>query len=224
MIETKRVVGILTDLEGVNEDLLNLYEDIQRNIDPRDRVARAEGPRRLAEYAEKLDAFEAVSGELRELIERITGVDMRREVENTTPRTDEANKRALAQLQRMQPHPLTEDFTSTRPFGLVFMGRAYANARTWRRVYQFVCQQLAERDPDRYNKLPNISPFRDNLTSRFERTPEGFHVPLSLALDLYCEANVSARGITSNIRRLLAYFNIPERELVIYLREDRDAE
>ncbi|HEX9035360.1 MAG TPA: hypothetical protein VF808_00045 [Ktedonobacterales bacterium] len=224
MIETKRVVRILTDLEGINEDLLNLYEDIQRNIDPHDRVARAEGPRRLAEYAEQLDAFESVSTELRALIERITGVDMRREVENTTPRTDEANRQALAQLQHMQPHSLTEDFTSTRPFGLVLIGRAYADARTWRRVYQFVCQLLAKRDPDRYNRLPDVSPFRDNLTSRFERGPQGFHVPLPLALDLYCEANVSAKGITGNIRRLLAYFSIPESEMVVYLREDRDAE
>lgn len=42
--------------------------------------------------------------------------------------------------------------------------------------------------------------------------------------DLYAEVHCSANAIVERMKRLLAVFEIPDAELVLYLREDRDAE
>ena len=71
MIETKRVVRILTDLEGINEDLLNLYEDIPRKAIHATPRRACKNLATLTEYNDKLEAFEKASANLRTLIERI---------------------------------------------------------------------------------------------------------------------------------------------------------
>ncbi|MEX2141214.1 MAG: hypothetical protein WD894_18255 [Pirellulales bacterium] len=47
---------------------------------------------------------------------------------------------------------------------------------------------------------------------------------LEIADGFYAESNLSANGIRDVIRDLLGAFDIPEENLRIYLREDRDAE
>lgn len=216
MIETKRVVRILTDLEGVNEDLLNLYEDIRQEGDPHDAAARRENLRLLSEYNEKLEAFEAASSELRALIERITQVDLQREVQTSAPVDKTTNAEIIHLLDTAQPHTLAERFTFRRPYGFRLFGEAF-QAPTWRRLYQVVCQQLARHDPQRFQTLAEAP----TLAGQFAHEPGGYRVPLPLPYGLYCEGNVSAQSICGAIRRVLTFFSVPESELVIYLRGER---
>lgn len=229
MIETRRIVRILTDLEGINEDLINLFDDIRLNID-RSAHGRTQGALLLAEYSKKLDDFEIASSALRAVIESITQVDLEHEkqtqAEAATAATQNAvaNERIIQALDHEQPHTLDEDFTSKRPSGFTISGRAFRDLHTWRRLYQMFCQHLATRDSRRYSSLPAAAPFRANLGSRFDHSTQGFRSPLKLAGGLYAEGNVSAETVRHNIRHLLDYFGIPKSEMTVYLREDRDAE
>lgn len=224
MIETKRVVRILTDLEGVYEDLLTLYEDLRQEGDPHDAAARRENLRLLGEYDEKLEVYEKAAEEMRAVIERITHVDTQREVHVSVPLDAETKSRVSQQLDRAQPHAIGEHFTFTKPLGFKLAGQPHAGIHTWTQLHQEVLAQLAYMDAERVARLPEVAEFARNLTSRFDRTPEGFRKPLRLPHGLFCEGHLSAGSIRDNIRRLLAHFGIPEREMVVYLREDREGE
>lgn len=213
MIETSRVVNILTDLEGINEDLINLYEDIKENIDPRDRVARAEGARHLAEYADKLEAFEKVSGELRALIESISHVDMRTHV--ISQPSDQRNP-----LEGLTPHSPDEWFTHTHVGGFTLLGQTFVVSQ-WNRLYATLLQQFAVRYPERFRQLPDTPPFNGGKrTSGFSRSPQGYNSPLALPYGVYCESTMAVRDMFMGIRRLLAYFGVSTREMAVYLREE----
>ncbi len=68
-----------------------------------------------------------------------------------------------------------------------------------------------------------MAEFARNAVPAFPiRTPaedSARHLPLPHGL--YCEGHLTAATIRDNIRRLLAYFSIPESEMVIYLRDER---
>lgn len=216
MIETKRVVRILTDLEGINEDLLNLYEDIQGNIDSRDSASRIQGPRDLAEYAEKLEAYEKVSADLRALIERIAKIDMRTyTVSQPSGGTS---------LKGLTPHAITEDFTFTHVAGFTLFGSSFLVSK-WNRLYATLLQQLADRYPERFRQLPDTPPFNgDQRFKAITRSPDDHISPLALPYGLYCRGSMAVKDMFTNIRSLLAHFGIPEREMVVYLREEGDGE
>jgi hypothetical protein len=217
MIETRRVVGILTDLEGVNEDLLNLYEDIKDNIDPRDAASRLQGPRDLAEYAEKLGAFEQAAADLRALVERITHVDMRSYAVSAPAEQPSA-------LAGLKAHSPSEWFTSTHIVGFTLFGQPFIVSK-WYRFYATLLQQFAARYPERFQALPDSFPYNaDQHYTSFSRAPDGYRIPLELPYGVYTNVAMAVKGMIVNVRRLLEYFNVPESELVIYLREDRDAE
>lgn len=224
MIETRRVVRILTDLEGINEDLLNLYEDLRQEGDPHDAAARRENLNLLREYNDKLEAFESASETLRALIERITHVDARHEVRVSAPLDAATNARVSQTLDQQQPHALDEHFTFTKPCGFKLAGQAHADTPMWTQLHRAVLAQLASMDPERFGRLPEVEAFSRNKGSRFARSAQDFRKPLALPQGLYCEGHLSAHTIRDNIRGLLAYFSIPERDLVIYLRDEQQGE
>lgn len=58
----------------------------------------------------------------------------------------------------------------------------------------------------------------------FAREPNELRIPLEIIDGLYAETNFSANDIAKRISRLLDTFSIEQREFVIYLRENRDAD
>lgn len=228
MIEKQRVKRILSDLEGVNEDLLNLFEDIKHNIDPHDSASRAEGLTLLGQYNTSLSAFEKAAVDMRTLIEGITHVDMtgenERAAKTASQRTPDATARIVRQLDTSQPHSLAEDFTYIRPYAFQLSGRVFPHALTWRSVYQMFCVQLATINPERFKTLPDADLFRGRKITQFTTGPAGYKDTLKLPYGLCCEGYKPANYHRDNMRNLLTYFNIPESDFIIYLREDRDAD
>jgi hypothetical protein len=219
-----RIRQILTDHERVNEHLLALSDYIWLSIDHNDSEALRTGVEFKAEYNERLTAFAREAGALSALIQRFTAV----EVDDATapprePHSDE-NQRRIRELDRSVPHTLLEKFVYKRPFGFVLQGRAYTGVSTWRRVYELVCRQLAEQDLARFTGLPRNSRFISSQGNpAFSTDPDRLRDALSIAPEIYAEANLSADSIVESIRRLLHEFGIPEAEMRIYLREDRNA-
>lgn len=221
MIQPNRVERILTDLEGINEDLLDLYTDIvQQNAVDRDTAARNENLRLLNAYNAKLEAYEVAAADLRTLIERITHVDMSR----ARAQGDEENAHLLREFAGMAPHSSGEHYTWKRVYGFTLSGQAFRVSK-WNRFYATFLQQLAKRYPERFQTLPDSFPHNgEQHHTSFSRSPDGYRTPLSLPYGVYTNTTMSAKNLFTNIRRLLGFFGIPESELVIYLQEDRNVE
>jgi len=220
---TERTLQILRDLEAVRENLLALSDEIWLSIDHNDADALEEGVEFKRAYNAKLSAFDALSSELSQLVQKFTRVDLA--VEEESGDDDfQRNQRIIEQLNREQPHSIDEDFTFKRPHGFILDGAATTGITTWRRLYEIVCVVLIRRDRELFCSLFNHEKF---VSSRghcqFTADPSSLRSPSRIDEGIYTEINLSANGLRDVIRNLLDIYGLPRERLQIFLREDRDA-
>jgi len=210
-------------LDRLNEDLLSLSDEIWLNIDHNDTEAMREGVAFKEKYNDKLEAFARLSQEMADFFSDVQRFDVEDGPEmQGSLEPDQA--RIIASLDKETPHRIDEDFRYKRPHAMILQGVAYDNLRTWKAVYHAVITHLQRLDSDRYLQLPDAKCSQSKRGAIYiGSTPKGMRVPEEGAGGLYFEVNQSATLLQKNIRRLLAYFSIPETEIAIYLREDRDA-
>lgn len=220
---TARTRQILEDLEAVRENLLALSDDIWLSIDHNDPQALDAGVEFKRAYNAKAAAFDVVASELSALVQQYTSV--RLEEAERSGGTDRAqNDRIIAELNREEPHRLEEDFTYKRPHGFILDGRGTTGITTWQRLYELVFRQLFERDSARFRSLcghPDFTSNRGHHTFTAERAR--LRKALEVGEGLYAESNLSANGIRDVLRGVLTAFAIPTDQLLIFLRQDRDA-
>lgn len=218
-----RTRDILQDLEAVRENLLALSDDIWLSIDHNDDQALEEGVQFKRAYNEKLAAFDALAADLSALVQRFTSV--RLEAGEQTGAEDEAeNARIVRELNREEPHAVDEDFTFKRPHGYILQGQGASGITTWRRLYELVCQELLRRDGQRFESLTDHPDFVSNRGHhQFTRDPSKVRSATLIGNGIHSEINLSANALRDVLRRLLAVYEIPEPDLQLYLREDRDA-
>ena len=218
-----RIRAILEDLEAVRENLLALSDDIWRSIDHNDPAALDDGVEFKRAYNSKSAAFDKVASELSGLVQSFTRVEL--DSGEAMGGDDEtANERIVADLNRDEPHSIDEDFTYKRPHGFILDGQGTSGITTWRRLYELVCQQLQKRDPVRFRALPENPDYISNRGNRsFAPSSEELRSALLVGDGIFAEINMSANMIRDQIRRLLATFEIPVAQLIIFLRQDRDA-
>lgn len=219
-----KVREILTDLERVRENLLALSDDIWLSIDHNDMDALQEGVAFKAAYNDKMARLNGVATELSALISQFTDVPVETPVGGNGRRNGPDNERITRELDREAQHTLAEDFQYTRPYGFVLQGQAYKEIVTWRRLYELLCRQLAAKDAALFARLPSDPDYTGKRgTKAFSAEPHGLNVPMQIAEGVYAEGNLSANSIRDRMRKLLRTFGIAPEELVLYLREDRDA-
>lgn len=219
----RRTLEILQDLEAVRENLLGLSDEIWLSIDHNDQEALSEGVAFKQHFNAKAAEFDRSATELSELIQGYTTIRLDAD-EDTGGQDSDTHDRVIADLNRETPHSIDEDFTFKRPYGFLFQGRPVANVTTWQRVYELICRQIFDENPDRFRTLfdhPDFVSRRGNRT--FQNHPAGLRKALRIDEDVYAEANLSANGIRDVIRALLNTFDISEDTLTIYLRQDRGA-
>jgi hypothetical protein len=220
---TERTLRILRDLEAVRENLLALSDEIWLSIDHNDADALEEGVEFKRAYNSKLSAFDSLSSELSQLVQKFTRVDLA--VEEQSGNDDyQNNQRIIEQLNREQPHSIDEDFTFKRPYGFILDGAATTGITTWRRLYEIVCVAFIRRDRELFRHLFDHDKFISSRGHRqFTADPSGLRSPSRLEEGIYTEINLSANGLRDVIRNLLDVYDLPRERLQIFLREDRDA-
>ncbi|MCE5228549.1 hypothetical protein LLG95_02995 [bacterium] len=220
-----KIHAILSELERTKENLLSLSDDIWLSIDHNNSKALDAGVEFKRKYNEKMMEFDRVATDLSTLIQKFTSVSLERPVENEIhARNDEANQRIIRELDKETPHSLSEDYRYKRPYGFVIQGKAYKDQVTWKRVYELVCQHLLVKNRRLMEQLPNNPDFESSRGNRsFAQDPGQLRSSMKITEKLYAEVNLSANSLRDNIRRLLKTFGILETEVIVYLREDRDA-
>ncbi len=85
-------------------------------------------------------------------------------------------------------------------------------------------KRLYDRDTERFRGLcadPDFTTNRGNPT--FTTAPARLRKALEIRAGLFVESNLSANGIRDILRRVLTTFAISTDQLLIFLRQDRDA-
>lgn len=220
----QRVQNILGDLERVRENLLALSDDIWLNIDHNDTDALQEGVRFKKEYNEKLAAFDQLATELSILVQQFTNVGIDFPEPETGKQGYHVEERVVKELNKQKGHTLDEDFSYKRPIAFILKGMVVKPVTTWKRLYEQFLLLLADMDRTRFDALP-VNPDYESThgNKAFSRNLEEFRAALVLQGGVYAESNLSANHICNRMKQLLKTFGIQDSEMVIYLRQDRDA-
>jgi hypothetical protein len=218
-----RIIQILTDLEGVRENLLALSDDIWLNIDHNDLGALDAGYAFKREYVQKMEQFDNLASDISVLIQGYTKVSVESGNESTH-KPGANNDRIIKELNKEVPHYLNEDFCYKRPYGFILRGQAFKDIVTWKRLYTDICRMLIQIDSKRFDKLPTNPKFISSQGNPYFATNKNkLRVATLITKSIFAEVNLSANMIRDSIRRLLEEFSIDPLELKIYLRQDRNA-
>lgn len=219
-----RIKRILTHLETVRQDLLELSDDIWLNIDHNVPEALDAGCEFKRDYNERLAEFERIASAISTLVQGYTRV----KVDEATPtapsdQNAEERQRIIRDLDRNTPYTLDHNFTYTRPYGFRVAEYAANDLLTWRQLYAAFCKVLAAKDPPRFGALPDNQRFILRR-KQFSREETDLRDGLLIEHGVYAEVHMSANSLRDIMRRLLEEFGMEQDDLKIYLRQDRDAE
>jgi hypothetical protein len=223
---TQPIRNILRDFDNIRENLLAFSDDVWLNIDHNDTQAMKTGIVFKEKLNAQLDAFGKLSETMTRLVQEYTQVQTEGEAspETEVGKTAADNTRIIKELNRSEPHALSEDFTYMRPCGFVLDGKGYQDVTTWTRVYELVLRQLAKKDPVLFKALPeNPATITRRDNPHFSRKPAGLRKALALPNGIHAETNLSANDLCTSIRTLLNIFSLPLTSCTLFLRQDRDA-
>ena len=103
-------------------------------------------------------------------------------------------------------------------------GVEFKRAFNAKRLSELVLRQVFDEDPERFGTLcghPDFTSNRGNIT--FTQDPQRLRKSMQIHDGVFAESNLSANGIRDILRRVLENFGIPTDQLLIFLRQDRDA-
>jgi len=143
---TNRIRSILEQLEQTREDLLALSDDIWLSIDHNDGDALDAGVEFKRHYNAKMAEFDALASELSSLVQEFTAIELD-DAESAGTESPQARDRVVRDLDQREPHGIHEDFTFKRPYGFRLGDAAKPGIKTWRRLFELVCRQLAQKKP-----------------------------------------------------------------------------
>ncbi|MFA7172292.1 MAG: hypothetical protein WC340_02550 [Kiritimatiellia bacterium] len=223
---TQPIRNILRDFDNIRENLLAFSDDVWLNINHNDTKAMKEGMAFKEKLNTQLDAFGKLSEEISRLVQEYTQVQTEGEASPDTEvgKTDSENTRIIKDLNRNEPHSVTEEFTYKRPCGFILDGKGYQDITTWTRVYELVLRQFAKQDTNLFKALPNNpATITRRENPHFSTNPSDLRKPLALPNGIYAETNLSANHLCKSIQILLDIFTISSDSITIFLRQDRDA-
>jgi hypothetical protein len=223
MVQSK-MKEILDILNNLQETLLSLPEDMLLNIDPRDNDSLERGTQFIKAFNENLVQFIDSTTKIAEQIKIHFSINPEEEEIEKESVNQQKRDRIIKELDKTKPHSLDENFTFKRPYGFVLGNLAFKGIKTWRNLFILLLNELKEKDPDRFAKLPEEEKFISNRGNPlFSKDQHNLREGKKLKSGFYVEVNLSANDIRKNIKGLLEHFHVDPNEMKIYLREDRDA-
>ena len=219
-IKVKEIMDMLNILQ---ENLLSLPEDMLLNIDPRDNDSLEKGTHFIKAFNENIDQFIDTTTKIAELIKIHFSINPEEE-EIEKESVNQKKDRIIKELDKTAPHSLDEDFTYKRPYGFILGGTVFKGIKTWRDLFVLVLDELKEKDPNRFGRLPEEEKFiSKHGNPLFSTNKRNLREGIKLKSGLYVEAHFSANAILNKIKIILEHFQFDPNEMRIYLREDRDA-
>jgi hypothetical protein len=213
---SNQIRNILENLEQVREDLLSLSDVFWMNTKDKNAEKLEQGVAFQKEYDAKVAAFDLLTKELSVLLQQSMAIN---KIPVIAPVIVPNNSQILNDLKQYQTINLDDEWTFQRPYGVEIGSAAQNKLNTWRRLFEFICCYLAQRDPDLFATLPDDLKFKTRRGGvSFSRSPQDLRSASALPLGIYVEVNVAANQFRDYLRILFEIFNLERQELRIYLR------
>lgn len=223
MTHTK-IKNILDNLNQLEEDLMALPDDIWLSINPRDNESVEKGTAFLKSFNDNLSGFSESSGKISKQIKAHFEINPEiEEIEGEAVR-EKSHSRIIKELDKSEPHTIDENFTYKRPFGFVLEDQAFKGIKTWRSLFIQALKVLAEKEHNKFKKLPEVEDF---ISSRgkplFTTTSSKLRMPEKTEMGFYVEVNLSANDLMKRLKNVMEYLQVTPDNFRVYLREDRDS-
>ena len=217
---------ILNNLDTTREHLLALSDDIWLSIDHNDNTALKQGVQFKEKYNTVFNQFDKLAQELSVLVQQFTNINLGEQVKEAQKSNgSDESQRIIKELDRSVSYGLDEDFTYKRPFAVKIEDKVFADVVTWKRLYEYICKYLVEKDADKFRQLPNVEEFISNRGNpTFSSNEKALRNSMKILEGVYAEIHFSANSFCQILKSLLNHYDISVEEIKIYLREDRDAE
>lgn len=219
----KTISAILKDLSNVHENLLSLSNDIWNSIDHNNQEKLDEGYQFKKEFNRLLDDFENNKNDISALVSQFTGVKLDDQPKEIN-KEDSENQRIIKELNKDEPHEITEDFTFKRPTAFIFNGCAYTDLNNWNDFYiQFVACS-AKINPAKIKEMSELPELVSKQNRKYYSTnKKDLRKPVKIMNDFYVETNLSANDFAKRIIEILNHLKMKTSDITVYLRQDRNA-
>lgn len=219
----KTITSILKDLTSVHENLLSISNDIWNSIDHNDSEKLDEGYQFKKEFNRLLDDFEKNKNDITILVSQFTGVKVD-EQPQIIEKEDSENQRIIKELNKNEPHEITEDFTFKRPTAFIFNGCAYTEMNCWTELYIHFVACLAKMDSAKLKQIADNSYFISKQNKKYYSVDKNeLRKPKKIMNDFFVETNLNANDFAKRIIELLTHIEMKPSDITIYLRQDRNA-
>lgn len=216
----ERTRHILDLLNETSEQLKAYSDDMWLNVDRSTPESIQEGADAQKAFLSAQTQFSSLTSHLEQLIRDDMTEDARHRIDSVP---DTTREKLVVELDRSVPHRLDERFTSKRPYAIRFDERHVGQQNTWKAIYRWLLQTLAQEHADTFQTLLDSDIAMSSRGNRYiSRQKSDVRNPIEIA-GLYFEANYSANDMRDRMIEILREFGYDLNDVQIYLREDRDA-
>lgn len=219
----KTISSILKDLTTVHENLLALSDYIWDSIDHNDNAKLEEGCQFKKEFNRLVEEFEKNRNDISVLVSQFTGVIVD-EQPKTVVKEDSENQRIIKELNKNEPHEITEDFTFKRPTAFIFNGCAYTEMNNWTDLYVQFIASAAKLNPSKIKEMADMPELISKQNKKYYSTNKNdVRKPGKIMNDFFVETNFSANDFAKRIIEIINHLEMKTSDITIYLRQDRNA-
>lgn len=219
----KIISSILNDLTNVHENLLSLSEYIWQSIDHNDTEKLEEGVSVKKEFNRLVEDFEKNKEAISVLVSQFTGIKVDNQPK-TINKEDSENQRIIKELNKNEPHEVTEDFTFKRPTAFIFNGCAYTDLENWTIFYIQFVSCVAKLNPAKLKEMAEMPELISKQNKKYySNDKNGLRKPAKIMNDFFVETNLSANDFAKRMIEILNHLGMKTSDITIYLRQDRNA-
>ena len=219
----KVISSILNDLTNVHENLLSLSEYIWQSIDHNDTEKLEEGVSFKKEFNRLVEDFEKNKEAISVLVSQFTGIKVDNQPK-TINKEDSENQRIIKELNKNEPHEVTEDFTFKRPTAFIFNGCAYTDLENWTIFYIQFVSCVAKLNPAKLKEMAEMPELISKQNKKYySNDKNGLRKPAKIMNDFFVETNLSANDFAKRMIEILNHLGMKTSDITIYLRQDRNA-
>ena len=134
------------------------------------------------------------------------------------------NQRIIKELNKNEPHEVTEDFTFKRPTAFIFNGCAYTELDNWTAFFTQFTACAEKLNPVKIKEMAEMPELISKQNKKYYSTDKkDLCKPAKIMNDFYVETNLSANDFAKRMIEILKQLGMKTSDITIYLRQDRNA-
>lgn len=222
-MEQDKVQKIIDKMDGLEEQLSKISDDMFLRINHRDNESLEKGTNLLKDFNSNVEQFREMSNRIKEQIKVCYGIgsendelEQDKEVAHGTIGYDEHMAREL--LKEHKCYSLDANFSKTKPYGFILENMIVRkDINKWADLYTDFLSALYRSDENRFREM--AYKYHNHFTNRKGyKKKRRISSPREIERsDIFAVVNSNTEQKRKNMREFLKYFNLDLRSMKIFI-------